>query len=100
MFEWKYKCKCKLKYKYNYKYLTKLGKVECVLRVPSAQVPPDPIHQLVNLLDVVSFLSSFLCICVFVDEPAGQRVCSEVGEDEAATRSPRLFSRRQRRRCR
>ena len=61
MFEWKYKCKYKIKYKY--KYLTKLGKVECVLRVASAQVPPDPIHQLVNLLDVVSFLSSF---CVFV----------------------------------
>ena len=37
----------------QYNYLTKLGKVECVLRVASAQVPPDPIHQLVNLLDVV-----------------------------------------------
>ena len=95
MFEYKYKCKYNVKYKY--KYLTKIGKVECVLRVASAQVPPDPIHQLVNLLDVVSFLGSFLCIWVFVDEPAGQRVCSEVGEDEAATRAPRLFSRR---RCR
>ena len=45
-------------------------------------------------------LSSFLCICVFIDEPAGQRVCSEVEENEAATRALRLFSRRQRRRCR
>ena len=63
MFEWKYKCKCKLKYKYNYKYLTKLGKVECVLRVASAQVPPDPIHQLVNLLDVVSFKLIFVYLC-------------------------------------
>ena len=61
MFEYKYRCKYKITYKS--KYLTKLGKVECVLRVASAQVPPDPIHQLVNLLDVVSFLSSF---CVFV----------------------------------
>ena len=88
------------KIKYKYKYLTKIGKVECVLRVASSQVPPDPVNQLVNLLDVVSFLGSFLCICVFVDEPAGQRVCSEVGENEAATRALRLFSRRQRRRCR
>ena len=51
--------------KYNFKYLTKIGKVECVLRVASSQVPPDPIHQLVNLLDVVSFklILVYLCFC-------------------------------------
>ena len=54
------------KIKYKYKYLTKIGKVECVLRVASAQVPPDPIHQLVNLFHVVSFFKLifvYLCFC-------------------------------------
>ena len=63
MFENIYKCKYKIKYKYKYKYLTKIGKVECVLRVAPAQVPPDAIHQLVNLLDVVSFKLTFVYLC-------------------------------------
>ena len=52
--------------KYKYKYLTKIGKVECVLRVASSQVPPYPIHQLVNLFHVVSFFKLifvYLCFC-------------------------------------
>ena len=60
MYENIYKCK------YKCKYLTKIGKVECVLRVASSQVPPDPIHQLVDLFHVISFLKLifvYLCFC-------------------------------------